>query len=115
MNYQQTEKRNDIGIVKMAKLNEHNARENNLDHLNKGENFDNDLIFPDIDATKPNKKRGPKYHQPTDKQPPHLPDKELYPEEWAFYNYDLNDVRRMNPPTYLYTSNPNLSDRSART
>lgn len=38
----------------MAALNENNAREKNMTHLEAFERFDNDLIFPTVDAIKPN-------------------------------------------------------------
>ena len=41
-------------MIKMAPLNENNARENNMVHLEAFERFDNDLIFPSVDPIKPN-------------------------------------------------------------
>lgn len=47
----------------MPSLNENNARENNMNHLDQFERFDNDLIFPSVDPIKPNNKRGFKYFE----------------------------------------------------
>ncbi|KAL4460483.1 hypothetical protein ABPG74_000234 [Tetrahymena malaccensis] len=91
--YNQTEKRTDIGVVKIPQINENNARENNMDYLYQNENFDNDLIFPSVDPIKPNNKKGFKYYEPIDHKPDNPPDKELFKEEWQFYDYDLNKIR----------------------
>lgn len=60
------EKRADLGVVKIADINENNARENTMDYLNINEKFDNDLIFPSDELTKRNTQRGYKYHESVD-------------------------------------------------
>ena len=49
-------------------------------------------INPNYDMTKPNRLVF-KYHQPSNVQPTNIPDKELHPEYWRFYDVDLDKVR----------------------
>lgn len=63
-----------------------------MDPIYQKEIFDNEDLEPDLQAIKPNVK-GFKYMQPTEIQPEHIPDKDLFPEQWKHYDVDLNKVK----------------------
>lgn len=50
------------------------------------------VYFPSYEAIDPHIP-GPIMRNPVDVQPAHLPDKEIFPEHWVFYDGDLNKVR----------------------
>lgn len=51
-----------------------------------------DLLYPSLEPVKPAIKTF-KYHEPTDIQPEHVPDKALFPEKHKFYDVNLDAVR----------------------
>lgn len=91
-NFRLVEKRVDVGHVKLQELTEKNARENQMDPSKQIEVFDNEDLYPNIQAVKPNPKSF-QYHEKTESEVPHLPDKALFQSRWNFYDYDLNKVR----------------------
>lgn len=85
MSYNLTEKREDIGIVKIKKPEYTIADEVDED--------DRPELHPNYDYDKPNKLVF-KYHEPSKGlEPPHTPEKMLYPGKWRFYDYDLDVIR----------------------
>jgi hypothetical protein len=75
-----TEKRADIGVVKIQK-----APENTKDEVD-----DRIDLYPN--AIKPNKLVF-KYTVPIDHKPKHVPDSVLNPETWKYYDVNLDAVR----------------------
>lgn len=79
------EKRNDIGIVKI--------KQPYFTIKEEEEEDDRPNLFPNYDHDKPNKGTF-KYYEPSkDLQPKHTPEKDLFPERWRFYDFDLDAVR----------------------
>ena len=90
-NYELVEKRTDIGVLEFQDLNERNKRENQMD-LAKKDIFDGDLD-PNYDYDKPNK-LVPVYHEPVQLDgPAHIPDSKIHPEQWKFYDVNLDVVK----------------------
>ena len=50
------------------------------------------LLFPNYDIDKPNKLVFG-YHPETTVRPPHVPAKEIFPEQWKFYDAEVDAVR----------------------
>ena len=76
-----TEKRPDIGVVKITKTESPKAEED----------YRMDL-YPSLAAVKPNKLVF-KYTEPVDHKPRNVPEKELRPETWKYYDVNLDAVR----------------------
>ena len=76
-----TEKRADFGVVKIHK---HESPEREEDAR-----LD---LYPNDNAVKPNKLVF-KYTTPVDHKPKNVPNKELYPENWKYYDVNLDAVR----------------------
>lgn len=84
------EPRTDKGNVKYQDITEKNAREAITDLANK-DAFDGDLN-PNYDFDKPNKGVF-KYYEPTIVEPKNIPESKLHPEQWKFYDANLDAVR----------------------
>lgn len=84
------EARTDKGNVKYQDVTEGKDREAEMDMANK-EVFQGDLK-PNYDYDKPNKGTF-KYYEPTVVQPPNIPESKLHPENWKFYDPNLDAVR----------------------
>jgi hypothetical protein len=85
------ERRGDVGAVGYQDITEKNKRENLMD-LAKKDVFDGDL-YPNYDFDKPN--HGvPILHEPVVLDgPAHVPLSKLHPEQWRFYDPDINAVK----------------------
>ncbi len=72
-----------------------------MDPTKEKEQFNNDNINPNLEAIKPKIKTF-LYKDPLEIYPDFPPDKFLYPEQYKFYDYDINKVREdMTKPAYL--------------
>lgn len=64
--------------------------------------------FPNYTAIDPNV-HGPIMRKDFDVHPPHLSDKQLFPEHWLFYDGDLNKVRAEIAKNVLLAKNMDFS------
>lgn len=77
------ELRSDKGAVTMHPLNEKNDRVNLVNPVGKDREFHDyvELLKPSLESVKPHAPTFG-YHEPTDQRPQHIPDKELFQENW---------------------------------
>jgi hypothetical protein len=87
--FSQVEKRTDTGLVKYQPITKKNARENNCVEVKE---VNDGLYYPKYTELETNVSV-PLYKEPTDHKPPNVPDNEVFPEHWLFYDGDLNKVR----------------------
>ena len=85
VDHRRTEPRSDIGVINMKKTEPIVEKEEEADYK--------PALYPNADAILPNHMTF-KYYQPSkDVGPMNIPDKDLHPGVWRFYDVDLDAVR----------------------